>query len=132
MFQPVNSAQSTVRAPLSGPNLALRLEGLVVFIGAILLFWQQGGNGLIFVALLFTPDLSMVGYLANPRLGALTYNAVHMYLLPAFLLLVGVALSNPVLIQLAAIWFAHIGIDRTVGYGLKYASAFKATHLQRV
>ncbi len=132
MQQAINNSSIKENAPLSGPNLFLRLEGLTIFIGAVLLFWQQGGSGLIFAVLLFAPDLSMLGYLINPRVGAVTYNLVHTYLPPAALLLIGVALNTSTLIQLAAIWFAHIGMDRTVGYGLKYATAFKATHMQKV
>jgi len=132
MHQPAINPSVQANTPLSGPNLFLRLEGLTIFIGAILLFWQQGGSGLIFAVLLFAPDLSMLGYLVNLRVGALIYNGVHTYLPPALLLLIGVTAGHAVLMQLAAIWFAHIGMDRTIGYGLKYATDFKATHLQRV
>ncbi len=35
-------------------------------------------------------------------------------------------------LPLALILFAHIGIDRLLGFGLKYPSGFKDTHLQRL
>jgi hypothetical protein len=110
----------------------LHLEGLVLFVGAVALYGVSGGNWLLFIALLLAPDLAMLGYGVNTRVGALAYNSVHTYLLPALLLLVGLAGSVPLATQIALIWFAHIGMDRTVGYGLKYPTAFKDTHMQRV
>jgi hypothetical protein len=44
----------------------------------------------------------------------------------------GMIFASPVVVAVALIWFAHIGMDRTVGYGLKYPTSFKDTHLQRV
>src|SRR5438105_1898357 len=114
------------------PAALLRIEGLTVLLGAIALYAHQQGSWLVFVLLLYVPDVSMVGYLFNPRLGSLAYNAVHFYTLPALLLGVCVAAAFPAGIQLALIWFAHIGMDRTLGFGLKYPTEFKDTHLQRV
>ena len=34
--------------------------------------------------------------------------------------------------KVALIWLAHTGADRLFGYGLKYPTAFKDTHLSRV
>lgn len=125
--------QSTPASPtFSLPNLLIRLEGLAVFLGAIAVYAHLGGSALLFIVLLFAPDVSMIGYLRDTRLGAITYNSVHTYAVP--LLLLGAAFvagwSSGVL--LALIWLAHIGLDRTVGYGLKYAADFKDTHLNRV
>ena len=75
----------------------------------------------------------MLGYLAGSRLGSYTYNAVHTPVAPAILagaLLLRHASSHAFLFP--CIWFAHIGLDRLLGYGLKYPSAFKDTHLHRV
>ena len=130
--QVVGAARRKAAVKPSAPNLYLRLEGLVLFAGAVLLFAAQHGNGWMFALLLLAPDLSALGYLVNTRVGAATYNLAHNYLLPGILLLIGVSAANPLVIQLAAIWFAHIGMDRAAGYGLKYAAAFKDTHLQRV
>ncbi|KAB2857191.1 MAG: DUF4260 domain-containing protein, partial [Anaerolineae bacterium] len=82
--------------------------------------------------LLFAPDLSMVGYLKNPQVGATVYNAIHTFVTAGILLGMGWSLEIDLLLQLGLILAAHIGIDRTLGYGLKYATAFKETHLQRV
>jgi hypothetical protein len=117
---------------LSMPSLILRLEGAVVFAGAIALYASQSGSALLFIALLFTPDISMIGYRANPHLGAIIYNVVHTYALPALLITAALALNVQWLILIALILFAHIGMDRLLGFGLKYPTAFKDTHLGRV
>jgi len=114
------------------PAILLRAEGAAFFLGAIALYASQGASAVMFVLLLFTPDLSMVGYLASPRLGSLTYNAVHTYALPVALMALALAGQWTLGVQLALIWFAHIGMDRMLGFGLKYPTAFKDTHLQRV
>jgi hypothetical protein len=48
--------------------------------------------------------------------------------LGAFGLLGGSSLA----LVVALVWFAHIGMDRLVGYGLKYPTESKDTHLGRV
>jgi hypothetical protein len=52
--------------------------------------------------------------------------------MPAVAGALGMVFANPLMVAVALIWFAHIGMDRTVGYGLKYPSSFNDTHLQRV
>ncbi len=123
---------TSITAGLSLPNAFLRLEGLTVFISAILLYASQSGSAVAFILLLLVPDVSMVGYTINIRVGSIVYNLVHTYALPALLAGLGLLLNAPLVLQIALIWFAHIGMDRTVGYGLKYATNFKDTHLQRV
>jgi hypothetical protein len=127
--------QSTPRSTsfsLSMPNLLLRLEGLTVFVAAIAVYAHLGGSALAFIVLLLAPDISAVGYAINPRVGSWCYNAAHVYMLPALLAALGLATGQPTLVELSCIWFAHIGMDRTVGYGLKYATEFKDTHFNRV
>lgn len=114
------------------PSLLLRVEGAVMLAMALLLYGYLGGNGWLFALLILAPDLSMVGYLLGNGPGASVYNVFHIYLLPALLAMFGLLGSNPLALQLALIWFAHIGADRLFGFGLKYASGFKATHLERV
>lgn len=116
----------------SMPNLLLRAEGLAAFIAALAYYQHLQGNWWMFALLLLSPDLAMVGYLVNTRVGAIAYNAVHTYIAPLLLVAISLVSSNPLLLQLAVIWMAHIGMDRVAGYGLKYTSAFKATHLDRV
>lgn len=101
--------------PISGisiPNFLLRLEGLAVLAAAIILYAHLRGNIWMFVALVLVPDLSMVGYLVNTRVGSLTYNAVHTYILPALVLGAGLVANIPTVLFVGLIWFAHIGADR--------------------
>ena len=107
----------------------LRTEGLVVAAAAVVLYYHSGGGWLMFVLLFLAPDLSMVGYLAGPRWGAVAYNVVHAYLAPIALGVVGLLADLPLAVAVALIWTAHIGFDRVLGYGLKYPSAFGNTHL---
>jgi hypothetical protein len=73
-----------------------------------------------------------LGYLAGPKVGASAYNTFHSYPLPAALGIFGLLAGAPLAVAVALVWFAHIGMDRLMGYGLKYATDFKDTHLQRV
>jgi len=108
------------------------VEGLVALAAAVLFYSWLGGNWVIFAVLFLAPDLSMVGYVAGPRVGAVTYNLVHTYVTPAVVAGLGLATRHPWVVSVALILFAHIGVDRLLGYGLKYPSAFKDTHLQRL
>jgi len=134
MIGTLNTAQETRTAStrMSLPNLLLRLEGLTFFIGAIALYASQGYSGLAFVLLLLVPDVSMLGYLINTRVGSWTYNAVHNYTLPVLLIALGLVSGVAVGVQVGLIWIAHISMDRILGYGFKYPTAFKDTHLGRV
>jgi Domain of unknown function (DUF4260) len=78
------------------------------------------------------PDLSFLAYLTNPRIGAIVYNAAHSYMAPVAMMTSGFALASPLWLSVAMIWMAHIGIDRALGYGLKYWAGFTFTHLGRI
>jgi hypothetical protein len=114
------------------PARLLRLEGLAVAIGAIALYFDQGYGWLALLLLILAPDLSALGYLAGSRIGAATYDLAHTYVGPVALGVAGVLAESGTATQLALIWLAHIGADRLLGYGLKYPTAFRDTHLQRV
>lgn len=77
-------------------------------------------------------NLSMLGYLAGRRVGVGVYNAFHSYALPGVLAAGGLLGGSPVMVAVALIWFAPIGVDRAVGYGLKYPTRFEDIHLGRV
>ncbi len=109
--------------------LTLRLEGAVPLTLAVLAYRATGASWLLFAVLFLTPDLCMLGYLIDRRVGAWVYNFGHSYLTPAAVALLGCGLGISLLGPIALIWAAHIGFDRLVGYGLKYAEAFGATHL---
>jgi hypothetical protein len=114
------------------PRVLLRLEGAVVFAAATALYFHGDHPWWLYLALALVPDLSMIGYAAGTRVGALAYNAAHTYALPVALAAAGVLADANGLVAVGLIWIAHIGADRTLGYGLKYPTAFKDTHLQRV
>jgi hypothetical protein len=116
-----------------GVRLLLRLEGLLLGIAGVWLYARLGGGWGRFAALFFAPDLSFALYLAGPRIGAIAYNAMHSLIGPlalASLSLLGVVPTTA--LPLAAIWLAHVGFDRALGYGLKYQSGFGDTHLGRI
>jgi Domain of unknown function (DUF4260) len=120
------------KSTLGLPVLLLRVEGLITLAAAIAAYRALGGTWGVFALCFLLPDLSMLGYLVNPKVGAYAYNAGHSLVLPA--LLAGAALGlGSVAVGLAAlIWVAHIGFDRALGYGLKETSSFFETHLGRV
>jgi hypothetical protein len=110
----------------------LRLEGLAAFALGVALFGISGGNWLFLIPLLLLPDISAIGYLAGPAIGAFTYNLVHNWA-PGFVALgIGAWLASPEIMLAAAILIAHVGMDRAVGYGLKLPSSFQDTHLGRM
>ncbi len=115
------------------PRVLLRLEGLAVAAAALALYAHEDFGWLLFVVLILAPDLSALGYLAGARVGAVSYDVAHTMLLPLALGIGGVLAADANLAaQLALVWLVHIGADRLLGYGLKYPSGFKDTHLQRV
>jgi Domain of unknown function (DUF4260) len=114
------------------PGRLLRLEGLALFVGALIVYVDQGYAWWLLVVLFLAPDLSFAGYIAGRRVGAAVYNALHSTVGPVGLAAAGVLSNTDWCVQLALIWLAHIGLDRLLGYGLKYPTAFKDTHLNRV
>ena len=127
-----DETRGTTVARFLRPAALLRAEGVALLLLSVLLYRVNGGGWLLFGVLLLAPDLSMLGYLAGPRVGAAIYNAFHTYALPALVGALGMIFASPLAVAVALIWSAHIGMDRTVGYGLKYPSSFKDTHLERV
>jgi hypothetical protein len=119
--------------PVSGtPRLLLRLEGLAVLIVAVTGYHAIGASWVLFAVLLLLPDLGLLGYLAGPRIGALAYNTVHTYVGPAGLAALAYLGVAPGAWPVCLIWVAHIGMDRALGLGLKFPSAFRDTHLGAV
>ncbi len=127
-----NRATHNERAGFSGPKLWLHLEGLAVLVAAVLLYAQTEWSWWLFAALILAPDLAMLGYLVNSHVGSLLYNALHNYVLALALLGLGTLGSVPLLYAIGLILLAHIGMDRLVGYGLKYGDRFQHTHLDEV
>jgi hypothetical protein len=121
-----------LRAGVSGPAVLLRVEGAVLLVLGVLLYWLNGGSWVLFGLLFLAPDLSMLGYVVGTRVGAGVYNVLHTYALPAALAAYGLVGGSTVAVSVALIWLAHLGMDRMLGYGLKYPSGFKDTHLGRL
>lgn len=112
-------------------RLLLRLEGLAAAALAAVFYAKTGASWWLFAGLWLAPDLSLLGYLAGPGWGARIYNAIHSYVTPATLAVSAMLLRSPAPIPFALIWINHIGVDRLLGYGLKYPAGFSWTHLGR-
>lgn len=117
---------------LTRPAILLHLEEAALLTITLFAYHHLHYSWLLFAILFLAPDLFMLGYLLNPRLGAATYNLVHTLALPFALLLIGYLLHWPLAPALALIWIAHIALDRLLGFGLKYPTFFKDTHLQHI
>lgn len=112
--------------------LWLRLEGLVILVLAVIGYQQLEVSWWPFVVLLLAPDISMVGYLLNTKVGAVVYNFGHSLVLPLLILAAGWLRDANLLLGGGFIWIAHIGLDRALGYGLKEPAGFKHTHLGKI
>lgn len=109
--------------------MLLRLEGLAVGALTFIFYARTGASWALFAGLWLVPDLSMLGYLYRPCWGARIYNAAHTYVVPGVLLVAALLLGAKAQLPIALIWINHIGIDRLLGYGLKYSNGFGWTHL---
>lgn len=107
----------------------IRFEEFLMLAFALLLFSGLDYSWWLFALLFFAPDLSMLGYLINPRLGAWTYNLIHHKGLAVTLYALGFLLTVPWLMFAGTLLFAHSSFDRIFGYGLKYEDSFQHTHL---
>jgi hypothetical protein len=116
----------------AGVKAILRLEGAAALAAAIALYSHAGLSWPLFALLILAPDLSMLAYLIGPKAGAAAYNLVHTYALGLPLALAGFFLASALALALGLILIAHIGMDRMLGYGLKYATGFRDTHLGRI
>ena len=83
----------------------------------------------IWFLLFFAPDIGMLGYLANERIGAFSYNLFHHKGLAILLFMAGMYLSLDLLLRIGVVLFGHASLDRMAGYGLKYNKGFAFTHL---
>lgn len=106
-----------------------RAEGAAIFAAATIIYFHNQLSWVWYVLLLFAFDIFLIGYLVSPRIGAWLYNLGHSLIIPALLATVYLWHRDAWLLGLACLWFAHIGLDRALGYGLKFESGFKDTHL---
>jgi len=119
-------------AATGGVRTLLRLEGAALALACMVFYSYFEGSWWMFAILLLAPDLSFLGYLTGPRTGAAAYNVAHAALLPMLLGIVAMVMSSGLAMHLSLIWCAHIGLDRALGYGLKYDAGFRFTHLGRI
>jgi len=117
---------------ISMPRLFLQLEGLVILAATLILYANLDFKWVTFFLLLFVPDLPMVFYGINKRFASIAYNLVHTIIFPVILALFSYFYTNPLVLQVALIWLAHIGMDHVFGYGFKYLGSFKETHFSRI
>lgn len=114
------------------PRLLLHLEGLAVLTVSLVLYANQNFGWGTFALFLFAPDLAIIPYAINKRVGQIAYNLVHTIIFPLAFAFYSVMNANDIGIQASLIWFAHIGMDHLFGYGFKYPSSFKETHFSRI
>ena len=104
----------------------------MAFLGGVVLWLLLNQPLPLFLVLLIVPDVSMLGYLRGPHAGAILYNLVHNWATAGAVLLLGLVAQSGLVILAGAVLLAHTGIDRALGYGLKYPTAFQDTHLGRI
>jgi Domain of unknown function (DUF4260) len=107
----------------------IKLEELGMLIFGIYLLWLYQVPWGIYLLVILGPDISMLGYLAGNRAGAVSYNIFHHKGLALLSFLVGAYLHNDWMQVAGIILFAHSSMDRFMGYGLKYFDGFTSTHL---
>jgi hypothetical protein len=114
------------------PGALLKLEEIAILVTGVLIYRQLHYSWVLFAILFFVPDIFMVGFWVNARVGAFIYNAGHALFVPLALLGLGYLVGSGRLVAIGLIWVCHIAFDRALGFGLKYPTGFGNTHLQRV
>ena len=110
-------------------KITLKSEEALMLALAVYLNTFLPYEGWVFWALLLTPDIGLLGYAVNPRVGAVTYNIFHHKGLALLLYLTGAIFSAELLQFIGLLLFGHSSFDRMFGYGLKYSDSFHHTHL---
>lgn len=113
-------------------NILLKLEELALFGLSIFAFTYTNFEWWYYLAFFFAPDIGMIGYIINPKLGAISYNLFHHRLIALGVYIAGIYLNNEWLTFSGIILFGHISFDRILGYGLKYSDSFHNTHLGKL
>jgi hypothetical protein len=107
----------------------IQIEELALLLASIFLFSRLHFSWWWFPLLILTPDLSMAGYLANKKVGAVVYNIFHHKALALGCIFLGIYLGDQTVQLMGIILFGHSSMDRMMGYGLKYYKGFQYTHL---
>jgi hypothetical protein len=114
---------------LGAPRRWLRLEGATLLMGALLAFSTTRQAWWLVPLTVLAPDFLAIGYLSGTRTGSRLYNLAHSTPIPAVMVGLGLWWGMPVVLALGLVWLAHVGLDRVLGYGLKYNDDFRHTHL---
>ena len=114
---------------MTQPIFFQRLEALILFIAVAMQYHFLGGTIGLFLLLFFAPDVIILGYFVNKKVGAAFYNIGHSFTLPISFTTLGLVNANHTLQLIGLIWLAHIGFDRALGFGLKEETNFFHTHL---
>jgi len=112
-------------------NSLLKLEELAQMLLAVVVFAHLPYAWWVLPAAFLLPDLSMLGYLAGPRVGAASYNLAHHKALAIAVGVAGWVLGQPLVVLVGTVLLCHSAFDRLLGYGLKYTTGFHDTHLGR-
>lgn len=110
-------------------KIILKLENIALFILSIVIFSSTSVAWWWFLVLLFTPDIGMFGYAINSRIGAYVYNFFHHKGIAVLFILLGWFYNKDIYFVIGSVLLAHSSLDRVFGYGLKFISGFKHTHL---
>ena len=127
---PIQPEAAPLAAVAGAPRAWLRLEGLAALVAGVVVYLAAGGPWLLLVPLVLLVDVSMAGYVAGPRPGAAVYNLAHSQATAIAVLGGGAIAGVTPLILAGAVLLAHSGMDRLAGYGLKYPTAFRDTHMR--
>jgi hypothetical protein len=115
---------------LTRPKVLLRIEGGLDLVLSLIFYQYLHANWILFVVLLLAPDLAILGYIGGTRIGTICYNLIHTFAGPFLLIGYSCLTGSMWLLPYALIWTSHIGLDRMLGFGLKYPTEFRDTHLK--
>jgi hypothetical protein len=132
-----NGEAATTGSPVDGmvvgtPRRWRRVEAGTLLAGSLIAYSTTDQAWWLVPLTLLVPDLTMIGYVGGTRLGSYLYNLGHSTPIPAAIVGVGWWQDKSLIAALGLVWLAHIGLDRLIGYGLKYDDHFHHTHLGRL
>ncbi|GAB2760291.1 DUF4260 domain-containing protein [Salinimicrobium soli] len=110
----------------------LKLEEVAMLLLGIYVFGFTKYAWWVFPVFFLAPDIGMIGYAFGNRAGAFFYNLLHHKGLAIMIYLAGFFFASHLLQIIGVIIFSHAAFDRLLGYGLKYESGFKFTHLGEI
>lgn len=113
-------------------KLTLKLEELAMFGISLYCFSHLPYAGWWFAVLFLTPDLSMLGYIINTKVGAISYNILHHKGIALAIVALGIIMTSSPILFAGILLFSHACFDRILGYGLKYSDSFFNTHLGKI